>query len=44
MPVFQNPPRRRPRPLFLTERGQMLASLLTAVAILLWICAEAKGL
>jgi hypothetical protein len=38
-------PRRRPaRPVVLTERGQMLALLLTLLGILFWICAAAKGL
>lgn len=43
--VFLNPRRRRsPRPVVLTERGQMLAGLLFAFAGLLWLCARAKGL
>lgn len=38
------PRRRNTRPIVLTERGQMLALLLTLLGILLWVCAAAKGL
>ncbi len=41
--IFQN---RRPpvRGRILNERGQGLALLLSALAVLLWLCARAKGL
>lgn len=44
--IFMNPRRRRGpvRPIVLTERGQGLAVLLFAIAFLLWVCVEAKGL
>lgn len=36
--------RSRPRPALLTERGQGLAVLLSALAVLFWVAARAKGL
>ena len=38
------PPRRRARPVVLSERGQGLAVLLFFLAGLLGLCARAKGL
>lgn len=35
--------RRSPRPVILTERGQMVAGLLILLAGLFWLCAAAKG-
>lgn len=41
--MFRRTRRGKPAP-YLTERGQMLAGLLTALAAILFACLEAKGL